>query len=101
MSTKVEFKYSVLFRQAVIDAFKKLHPREEIKSLVMFVVWLGSKYAGLGAAIVGCSLLAGGLFRLVLPARDAGLLSSRRKASDVLSFAAFGAAVLAVAIALP
>src|ERR1700749_3636878 len=67
----------------------------------MFVVWLGSKYAGLGAAIVGCSLLAGGLFRLVLPARDAGLLSSPPKASDVLAFAAFGAAVLAVAIALP
>jgi hypothetical protein len=67
----------------------------------MFVVWLGSKYAGPGAAIVGCSLLAGALFRLVLPARDAGLLSSRRKASDVLAFAAFGAAVLAVAIALP
>jgi hypothetical protein len=67
----------------------------------MFVVWLGSKYAGPGAAIVGCSLLAGAVFRLVLPARDAGLLSSRRKASDVLAFAAFGAAVLAVAIALP
>src|SRR3984957_14635044 len=42
MSTKVEFKYSVLFRQAIIDAFKKLHPRDEIKNLVMFVVWLGS-----------------------------------------------------------
>src|SRR5713101_9173580 len=42
MSTKVEFKYSELFRQAVIDAFKKLHPRDEIKNLVMFVVWLGS-----------------------------------------------------------
>src|SRR6516164_9033738 len=67
----------------------------------MFVVWLGSKYAGPGTAIVGCSLLAGALFRLVLPARDAGLLSSRRKASDVLAFAAFGVAVLAVAIALP
>jgi Protein of unknown function (DUF3017) len=67
----------------------------------MFVVWLGSKYAGPGTAIVGCSLLAGALFRLVLPARDTGLLSSRRKASDVLAFAAFGAAVLAVAIALP
>jgi len=67
----------------------------------MFVVWLGSKYAGPGTAIVGCSLLAGAVFRLVLPARDAGLLSSRRKASDVLAFAAFGAAVLAVAIALP
>jgi K+-transporting ATPase ATPase B chain len=42
MSTKVEFKYSELFRQAVIDSFKKLHPRDEIKNLVMFVVWLGS-----------------------------------------------------------
>ena len=26
----------------MIDAFKKLHPRDEIKNLVMFVVWLGS-----------------------------------------------------------
>ena len=34
MSTKVEFKYSELFKQAVIDAFKKLHPRDEIKNLV-------------------------------------------------------------------
>src|SRR5580693_7743510 len=42
MSTKIEFNYSKLFRQAVIDAFKKLHPRDEIKNLVMFVVWLGS-----------------------------------------------------------
>src|SRR5271169_5892980 len=42
MSTKVGFKYSELFGQAVIDAFKKLHPRDEIKNLVMFVVWLGS-----------------------------------------------------------
>src|SRR5690349_13919084 len=42
MSTKVEFKYSALFKQAVIDAFKKLHPKDEVKNLVMFVVWLGS-----------------------------------------------------------
>jgi K+-transporting ATPase ATPase B chain len=42
MSTKVEFSYKALYRQAVIDAFKKLHPRDEIKNLVMFVVWLGS-----------------------------------------------------------
>src|SRR5579862_4896750 len=42
MSTKVEFKYSELFKQAVIDSFKKLNPRDEIKNLVMFVVWLGS-----------------------------------------------------------
>jgi len=67
----------------------------------IFVIWQGSKYAGRGSAIIGCSMLAGALARLILPARYAGLLSSRRKASDVLAFAVFGTAVLAVAIALP
>ena len=67
----------------------------------MFVVWQVSKYAGRGAGIIGASLLVGALARLILPERYAGLLASRRKASDVLGFAVFGAAVLAVAIALP
>ena len=67
----------------------------------MFVAWQGSKYASRGAGIIGASLLAGALSRLILPARYAGLLSSRRKASDVLALAALGAAVLAVAISLP
>ena len=67
----------------------------------MFIVWQGSKYAGRGSAHVGVSLLAGALARQILPARWAGLLSSRRKATDELAFAAIGAAVLAVAIALP
>ena len=61
----------------------------------------GSKYAGWGAGLVGCSLLAAGLARLVLPPRLSGLLSSRRKAFDVLAFAVFGAGVLAVALILP
>ena len=67
----------------------------------MLMAWQGSKYAGRGAALIGASLLAAALARLILPARYAGLLASRRKASDVLGFAVFGAAVLAVAIALP
>ena len=67
----------------------------------MFVAWKGSMYAGRGAGLIGTSLLAGAVARLILPARYAGLLSSRRKASDVLAFAVFGTAVLAVAIALP
>ena len=67
----------------------------------MFVAWQGSKYAGRGTGLVGCSLLAAALARLILPARYAGLLSSRRKASDVLAFAVFGTAVLAVALMLP
>ena len=67
----------------------------------MLIAWQGSKYVGRGAGLIGASLLVGALARLILPARYAGLLASRRKASDVLAFAAFGAAVLAVAIALP
>ena len=67
----------------------------------MFVTWKGSKYAGRGAGLIGASLLVGAVARLILPARYAGLLASRRKASDVLALAVFGAAVLAVAIALP
>ena len=67
----------------------------------MFVAWKGSMYAGRGAGVIGTSLLVGAVARLILPARYAGLLSSRRKASDVLALALFGAAVLAVAIALP
>jgi len=67
----------------------------------MLIAWQGSMYAGRGAGLIGASLLVGALARLILPDRYAGLLASRRKASDVLGFAAFGAAVLAVAIALP
>ena len=67
----------------------------------MFVTWHGSKFAGRGASLIGASLLAAALARLILPPRYVGLLATRRKASDVLGFAVFGAAVLAVAIALP
>jgi hypothetical protein len=67
----------------------------------LFVAWQGSKDAGRGAAVVGCSMLAAGLIRLVLPQRYAGPLCSRRKTSDVLAFAVFGAGVLGVALMLP
>jgi len=42
MSAKAEVKYSLLVRQAVVDSFKKLDPRDQIKNPVMFVVYLGS-----------------------------------------------------------
>jgi hypothetical protein len=67
----------------------------------MLIAWQGSKYTARGAGLIGASLLVAALARLILPERYAGLLASRRKASDVLGFAVFGAAVLAVAIALP
>jgi len=67
----------------------------------LFIACQGSRSAARGTAVVGCSLLAAGLARLVLPPRYAGPLASRRKASDVLAFAALGAGVLAVALMLP
>jgi hypothetical protein len=65
------------------------------------IAWQGSRYAGWGAGLVGCALLVGAVFRLMLPPRYAGLLGSRRKASDVLAFAVFGAGVVVVALTLP
>ncbi|HEX3800722.1 MAG TPA: potassium-transporting ATPase subunit KdpB [Verrucomicrobiae bacterium] len=42
MSAKTDFKYSELITSALVASFKKLHPRDELKNLVMFVVYLGS-----------------------------------------------------------
>jgi K+-transporting ATPase ATPase B chain len=42
MSAKIEISYSTLVRQAVIEAFLKLDPRDEMRNPVMFVVWVGS-----------------------------------------------------------
>jgi K+-transporting ATPase ATPase B chain len=42
MSTTLKIDYSSLVRQAILGSFKKLNPRDEIKNLVMFVVWVGS-----------------------------------------------------------
>ena len=67
----------------------------------LFIIWQGSRNAARGTGLVGCSLLGAALARLVLPPRYAGPLSSRRKTSDVLAFAAFGAGVLGVALMLP
>ena len=42
MSTKFTVSYPALARQAVRDAFKKLHPRDQVKNLVMLVVYVGA-----------------------------------------------------------
>jgi hypothetical protein len=67
----------------------------------LFVAWQGPARAGWGAGLTGCALLAAAAGRLVLPPRYAGLLSSRRKASDVMAFTVFGGGVLALALSLP
>jgi hypothetical protein len=67
----------------------------------LYLAWQGSRYAGRGAAVVGGALLVGAAARLALPPRYAGLLASRGKALDVVTFAVLGAAVLVVAVSLP
>ena len=67
----------------------------------MFVIWQGSQYAGPGAGLVGGALLVAAVIRLVLPPRYAGLLASRARALDVVTYAVLGAAVLVVAATLP
>jgi hypothetical protein len=67
----------------------------------LFFAWQGSRYAGLGTALVGGALLAAALARLVLPPRYAAMLTSRQKGLDVAAFAVLGAAVLALALMLP
>jgi Protein of unknown function (DUF3017) len=69
--------------------------------LGMFLAVGGAKHAVLGTALLGGSMLIAAVARLLLPERYAGLLASRRKASDVLAFATLGAAVLTVALTLP
>jgi|SRR5580658_8075374 hypothetical protein len=61
----------------------------------------GSKYAGRGAVVAGGSLLVAALARLVLPKRRAGLLASRSKAFDVLTFVVLGGGMLALGLVLP
>lgn len=56
---------------------------------------------GAGGVIAGLALLMGAVIRAVLPARLAGLLASRRRATDIVTLAAFGACLLIAGLVLP
>lgn len=61
----------------------------------------GSAGGGAGGVIAGLALLMGAVIRAVLPDRLAGLLASRRRATDVVTLAAFGACLLIAGLVLP
>jgi hypothetical protein len=68
----------------------------------VYIAWRqGSAGGGEGGVIGGAALLAGAVVRLFLPARLAGLLATRKRATDVLTLAAFGAGLLAASLVLP
>jgi hypothetical protein len=54
-----------------------------------------------GVIWMGSGLVAGGLARLVLPERRAGMLRVRRKASDVVMLLIGGAALIVLAVVVP
>jgi Protein of unknown function (DUF3017) len=68
----------------------------------VYIAWRdGSAGGGAGGVIVGLALLAAAVVRGLLPARLAGLLASRRRATDVITLAAFGACLLVAGLVLP
>jgi Protein of unknown function (DUF3017) len=68
----------------------------------VYVAWReGSAGGGAGGAIAGAALLVAAVIRGLLPARLAGLLASRRRATDVVTLTAFGACLLIAGLVLP
>lgn len=65
------------------------------------VALLGDTTWRLGALVIGASLGVGAVERIALPSREAGLLQVRSKGFDVCVLALTGAAIIALAIAVP
>lgn len=68
----------------------------------VYIAWReGSAGGGRGGVVAGSALLVAAVVRLMLPARLAGLLVSRRRVPDVLALTAFGAGLLIAGLVLP
>ena len=68
----------------------------------VYIAWRdGSAGGGAGGVIAGLALLAAAVVRGLLPATLAGLLASRRRSTDVITLAAFGACLLIAGLVLP
>jgi hypothetical protein len=68
----------------------------------VYIAWRqGSAGGGQGGVIGGIALLTGAVARLLLPARLAGLLATRKRSTDVLTLAALGVGLLVAGLVLP
>jgi len=68
----------------------------------VYIAWReGSAGGGEGGVVAGAALLVGALARLLIPARLAGLLATRKQATDVVTLAIFGVALLVAGLVLP
>jgi len=68
----------------------------------LYIAWRqGSQGGGKGGVVAGSALLVAAVVRLALPGKLAGLLASRRRLTDVLTLAVFGAGLLVAGLVLP
>jgi Protein of unknown function (DUF3017) len=68
----------------------------------VYISWhLGSAGGGKGGVVGGIALLVAALIRLVLPAKFAGLLVTRKRVTDVLTLTIFGTGLLVAGLVLP
>lgn len=68
----------------------------------IYIAWhQGSRGGGQGGVIAGVALLVAAVIRLALPARLAGLLAVRHRATDVVTLIVLGASLLIAGLVLP
>jgi hypothetical protein len=65
------------------------------------VVRLAPQHWLRGVLIIGADLIAGGLLRLVLPTRRAGILAVRNRGFDTLCYVGLGVLVITFGVLLP
>lgn len=68
-------------------------------ALGLLIVLLGQW--SFGCLVIGCSMGVGAVERLALSNREAGLLQVRSKPFDIIVLVGMGAAIIALAIAVP
>jgi hypothetical protein len=66
-----------------------------------YIAWNEGSAGGRGAVVAGVALIVAALARLVLPARLAGLLGTRKRATDVLTLTVLGAGLIVAGLVLP
>lgn len=65
------------------------------------LVLVGFEYWRRGLVTIGGAMGLAGLFRLLLPARRAGLLSVRSRGFDVTAYIFLGIALIGIGLAIP
>jgi hypothetical protein len=68
----------------------------------VYIAWRqGSHGGGMGGVIAGGAFIVAAIVRFIMPRKLSGLLASRGRVTDVVTFAIFGACLLILGLVLP